>query len=621
MWRSLALVWLFVACVGAILLLLKTQGAWPQSISMWFLVPVAAVIVAVVVAVVHASFRDAQSIAQRVENTFPDLRQRLVTAIAQRPKAPNGQLGFLQRTVVEETLHHAALRPWPEKTVPRERIASARLLNVCSFGLLALVAIALVLSKEPSQLAGKSGLTHTVSSGELQVTVKPGDTEVERGTNLIVVARFAGRVPAEVQLVAQHGDERLAVPMTRSLDDPVFGGSLQEVSTDLTYHVEYAGEQSDHYRVSVFEYPALRRSDALISYPGYTQLTNKLVEDTRRVTAVEGSTLTWICHLNKPVISAALIDKQGNSTHLEPDTSAPNAYSASVSLTESRRWRLQLVDDADRTNQYSVELIAKVIPNQRPDLKLAMARDMRVSPLEELSVAASFRDDFGLREYGFTYSIGGDKPTDVVLGEATMRKERRTVDHLLALETLDAQPDDLLSYHFWAEDYGPDGETRRTFSDMYFAEVRHFEEIFRQGQQPPGGQQQQQQAGQNAQQAEELAELQKQIINGTWNVIRRETSADPTDQFTDDVTLLVESQATALEQVDELAERLDDALSSEFSAEIRKHMEEAINELSSAVDDTSVATLQPALAAELRSLLEALEQNPAGVRMSGLFAD
>ena len=46
MWRSLALVWLFVACVGAILLLLKTQGAWPQSISMWFFVPVAAVIVA-----------------------------------------------------------------------------------------------------------------------------------------------------------------------------------------------------------------------------------------------------------------------------------------------------------------------------------------------------------------------------------------------------------------------------------------------------------------------------------------------------------------------------------------------------------------------------------------------
>ena len=604
MWRSLAAVWLVLALVAAVLLWMKTQGAWPQWISAWFLAAVAAVLVAVVVAVVRASFRDAPSIAQRVESTFPDLRQRLVTAIAQRPQKPDGQLGFLQQTVVDETLQHAALRPWPEKTVPPERIASARLLNVCALVFLALVVVALMFSKGPSELAAESSQTHTPTGGEIQVTVKPGDAEVERGTNLIVVARFAGAVPAEVQLVAEHGDERLTVPMTRSLDDPLFGGSLQEVATDLTYHVEYAGEQSDRYQVTVFEYPALLRSDARISYPGYTQLTNKLVEDTRRVTVVEGSTLTWICHLNKPVISAALIDKQGNSTYLEPDSSAPSAYAASILLTESRRWRLQLVDDAERTNQHPVELIAKVIPNQRPELKLAMARDVRVSPLEELTVAASFRDDYGLKEYGLAYSIGGDQPTDVVLGAATMRKERRSVDHLLALETMDAQPDDLLSYHFWAEDFGPDGKPRRTFSDMYFAEVRHFEEIFRQGQQPPGGQQQQQQqqqAGQNAQQAEQLAELQKQIINGTWNVMRRETSGELTDQFTDDVTLLVESQSTALEQVDELAARLDDELSTQYSAEIRKHMEEAIKQLSTAVDDASVASLQPALAAEQAS--------------------
>ena len=226
MWRSLALVWLVVAFVGAVLLWLKSQGTWPQSISPWFLAAVTALIVAVVVAVVRASFRDSQFIAQRVESTFPDLRQRLVTAIAQRPQEPNGQLGFLQRTVIEETLQHAALRPWPEKTVPPMRIASATFLNVCAFALLTLVVIALMFSKGPSQLAGKSGQSHTAASGETQVTVTPGDWEVERGTSLIVVARFTGAVPAEVQLVVHQGDERQAVPMTRSLDDPVFGGSL-----------------------------------------------------------------------------------------------------------------------------------------------------------------------------------------------------------------------------------------------------------------------------------------------------------------------------------------------------------------------------------------------------------
>ncbi len=42
--------------------------------------------------------------------------------------------------------------------------------------------------------------------------------------------------------------------------------------------------------------------------------------------------------------------------------------------------------------------------------------------------------------------------------------------------------------------------------------------------------QQQQQQG-NAQQAEQLAELQKQIVNATWKLIRRETASTPTEPF------------------------------------------------------------------------------------------
>ena len=60
-------------------------------------------------------------------------------------------------------------------------------------------------------------------------------------------------------------------------------------------------------------------------------------------------------------------------------------------------------------------------------------------------------------------------------------KKKLDADHLLELESLKVEPDQLVSYFFWAEDVGPDGETRRVESDMFFAEVRPFEEIFREG--------------------------------------------------------------------------------------------------------------------------------------------
>ena len=116
------------------------------------------------------------------------------------------------------------------------------------------------------------------------------------------------------------------------------------------------------------------------------------------------------------------------------------------------------------------------------------AHDVRVSPVEELKLKAELEDDFGVVRHGLSYTHGraaspGDRPARPRgQGRASVEAE-----HLLDFEALQAAPDQLVTYFFWAEDIGPDGQPRRTSGDMFFAEVRHFEEIFRQGEQPPSG--------------------------------------------------------------------------------------------------------------------------------------
>ena len=140
------------------------------------------------------------------------------------------------------------------------------------------------------------------------------------------------------------------------------------------------------------------------------------------------------------------------------------------------------------------------------------------------------------------------------------RKRRATqqaVDHLLDFEALKAEPDQLVSYFIWAEDIGPDGKPRRTESDMYFAEVRPFDEIFRQGEQPTqnaaAATTTAARAGrQCSRKPAKLAELQKEIINATWKLIRRETRSE-TDapSFRPTASLLEESQQSAIERLSE----------------------------------------------------------------------
>src|SRR5439155_23181195 len=99
--------------------------------------------------------------------------------------------------------------------------------------------------------------------------------------------------------------------------------------------------------------------------------------------------------------------------------------------------------------------------------------------------------------YGLTYYAIGQDAREVVLGKNEKPSVRTQAEFLLEFEALKAKPDDVVTYYFWAEDLGPDSQPRRTSGDMFFAEVRHFEEIFRQGEQMPGGSEQEKKANAN----------------------------------------------------------------------------------------------------------------------------
>jgi len=106
------------------------------------------------------------------------------------------------------------------------------------------------------------------------------------------------------------------VTLAKSLADPVFGGRIPAVDAPLEYRVELGDRTSETYRVAVFEYPKLLRADARLVYPAYTGLEERLIQDVRTISVVEGTQATIVCHLNKRVASAALAEKEGETISL-----------------------------------------------------------------------------------------------------------------------------------------------------------------------------------------------------------------------------------------------------------------------------------------------------------------
>ncbi len=539
-----------------------------------------------ILAAVACSFlyRDPRRVARQIENHFPSLDQRLLTALSQR----DDKLGYLQQRVIKEARDHSRSNRWTD-AVSSRALWLSRLSGLAGTAMLAGV-LGLLAATTPDPRSREAARLRSMTPP----IVEPGDTEIERGSSLVVTAKFSDRSVDRGELMCEDESGQLRmIPMTQNLDDPILGGFVAAIDQPMTYQIRTTFWTSRTYKIDVFDYPELNRADAELVYPEYTKLESKLIEDTMRVSAVEGTRVKWLVMLNKPVVTADFVSKDGQRFPISFDADEATTGNIEFVVDENRRFKLELIDQQGRKNRYPPELTIRALPNQVPKLKVTPASDSAVSPLEELSISADVSDDFGIAEVGFASSIDGASPTEIILQRDIAAKTKTMLSHLVALEDLNVQPDQLLSYHFFAIDVGPDGQPRRTDSDMYFAEVRPFDEIFREGQPPPGGEGPPPSG--SAQESDELAELQKEIISATWRVIRDRRAKPQSEGFTEAVELLKEAQTDALAKLDELASKIRDPDSQLFVAEARASMESALTEIEKETKESGVDALSTAL--------------------------
>lgn len=655
-WGTLAKLWAGTALVLFMLWLGFSGDGWISRAAGTVLAAAALISITVLL---PRSRRQSERLtsAREIEQQFPDLQQRLLTLLEQVPDANTGRFNYLQQLLAGEVREHALLHDWTQ-CLPVRSVLSRRLAVLATSAaslLLAGLMLRGMASPGGPVTPDQPAIADQTGSAPVTVQVEPGNADVERGSSLLILARFAEQLPAGVTLevrtaagaspapaavnAASQGDSAPAssVPareepaltaMKKSLDDPLFATRLPVVNEPFEYRVVHDGTPTETFQIRVYELPRVDRIDARIEFPSWSQMPPTVTEDTWRVSATEGSTVVLQCRLNKEIAQGRLVSGDA-SFGLSPATPSPASrsaetstsadqdttyrlYEARIPVTVSQRLKFELTDADGRKNREGDEFVIHALPNQPPEIVMTFpARDLKVSPIEEVSLEATMRDDFGLKDHGLIMTLGSRDPVTVSLGTSAPGRERHALQHLIELETLGAEPDELVSYWFFADDFAADGSIRRTESDMFFAEVRHFEEIFREEQAPPGGSQSQQSQNQNQGQNQKLDQLldqQKKIVNATWKLIRQTRTAgsaplkpESAKSLQDDVTLLRDAQKTAMDQLLKAAAELDDEASHEFAGQAGTAMQQAIEQLEKSLAGIDPAPLSPALDAERRA--------------------
>src|SRR5205085_8225136 len=147
------------------------------------------------------------------------------------------------------------------------------------------------------------------------------------------------------------------------------------------------------------------------------------------------------------------------------------------------------------------------------------AADRRVTRLEEVTIDAEASDDFGISSFDLVYSVRGG-PEKVVPLAVPPRATSVTGRHTLFLEDLDVTPGDFVSYYVRARDLARGKASSEARSDIFFLDVKPFEEEFTLAQtQAAMG------SGRANQQIDDLVAAQKQVIVATWKLDRRSKAA------------------------------------------------------------------------------------------------
>ena len=312
----------------------------------------------------------------------------------------------------------------------------------------------------------------------IDVEVTPGNVEIEKGSRLVINAVFGAksRVPVEAKLA--FGPEEASfqtMPMVKDLEDPLFGVIMPEVNDDFVYQVQFGEQQTELYTVTTFEYPRLDRANVTITPPSFVGGEPKTMQDVRQVTAYKESELVFELMLNKAVAKIKLVDEKTQAeVPVVVSEDDPSIYTATLAATESQILALTLEDAEKRPSKQAAKLEITVLVNEPPEVAAVFPKkDISASPLEEVTLQGKADDDFGIINYGMSYTFMGNE-TEVPLGKPEPPVASVGMENMIALEELKAEEDQLLSYYFWAEDKDSDGNVRRAKSDIYFIEMRPF---------------------------------------------------------------------------------------------------------------------------------------------------
>ena len=442
-------------------------------------------------------------VARLVEESCPELEDRVASAAALSASGP--ATGFRELVLADAAERLRGIDPARVVTPVRVRRAVAR-------GLLALAVLVgvVALGSTPLSRIAATAWLHTLPAG-VELAVDPGDFRLLAGQPFRVRARFSGG----------KGARGRTPPILSVLDGmtprdvrmrPAGDGYLAEfpsVTRSFRYRVGAAAFTTRDYLVEALSPPRVTRIDVEYAYPAFTGLPPRVEEDGGDLFAPAGTAARLVVHTDKPVAEGALALSDGRRVAL--DDAGDGRRTATLVVEGNGRYAVRVVDAHGLSNRDTADYLIRATTDRPPAVRVVLpGGDREVTPLEEVTIEVRADDDHAVDRLDLVYTVAG-RPDRALPFDIPERSAAVTGVRTLFVEDLAVEPGDVITYFARVRDAGRAGVSTEARSDLYFLEIRPFDNAFEEALSQGG-------LGPEAAEIGRLVGLQKQIIVATWRL-------------------------------------------------------------------------------------------------------
>ncbi|HSM16240.1 MAG TPA: DUF4175 family protein [Gemmatimonadales bacterium] len=430
-----------------------------------------------------------------------------------------------------------------------------------------------------------------------RIVVEPGSVTVPRGSDLTVSAQLRNFDADEVDLVVKSAEAAQWDRWPMTLEDSATGFSVMvfDLSEPQEYFVEASGVRSPVFRVDVVDLPYVKDIAVEYHFPGYTGLPPQTQEGSGDVIALTGTRAMVHITSTLEVNAGVLLVEPGDTVPLTIE--ADGTLTGTVTVREEGTYRVLLESAQGDLVVASPDYLIDPLSDQPPSVSFAKpGRDISVSSLEEVSTEVHAQDDYGVATVDLVYAVNGGEEQTLSLWSGNRSLKEVSAGHTFFLEELELEPGDFISYYAKASDGRRGASRQEAVTDIYFMEIRPFDQSFRQADQQPG-------QGMSSV-GGELSERQRQIIAATFRIVRDSLRYND-KEFREHMSTVTLSQGRLREEVTTLVERMRTrgvvGMDSTFAL-VAEALPKAIEEMEAAEAELGQRQPKAALPPEQRAL-------------------